>query len=289
MRKPLIMLQNYSELVKIKLSLLVWLSSLTGFFLADGRSFHFLLFLSFSLGSLFVIGGANVFNEIIEIKEDAVMSRTSRRPLPSGRMEVAEAFIFGVCLALSGLLILAFTVNLLTGFLASLALVLYVFVYTPSKKIGSWCIAAGAVPGALPAMMGPAAVQDHISPLAWLLFGIVFFWQFPHFFAIAWLSKEDYEKAGFRIFPVPQNERLIAYEILICSCVLVGVSPLLTFTHVTGASYFIGSLILSSLLLIYALRFWLKLSKPLAGQLMRAALVYLPFLFVLMVLDKVGH
>ena len=289
MSKGLAKFRDYSELIKLKLSILVWLSSLVGFFLAPGSDFRLFLFLPFSVGSLLVIGGANAFNEVLEVNQDALMSRTSRRPLPSGRMKLWEGFAVAFLLVFSGLMILGFAVNGLTCFLAFSAFVLYVFAYTPAKKMGPWCIAVGAIPGALPAMMGSAAAQNSITPLGWLLFGIVFFWQFPHFFAIAWLAKEDYEKAGFRIFPVPQNERLVAYEILICSCILVALTPLLTFTRATGPSYFLGSLILSGLLFVYALRFWFKLSKPIAGELMRAALVYLPFLFVLMILDKGGH
>lgn len=285
-RRTAELLGDYASFIKLKLSLLVLFSGMVGFFLAS-KGWNLPLFLAFTLGSLGVIGGANAFNEIIERREDALMRRTAGRPLPSGRMTAAHACAFATAVTLSGVAILGFLVNPVTALLAAIAFVIYVFAYTPAKKIGPWCTLVGAIPGAIPAMMGPAAVQQAITPLAWLLFGIVFLWQFPHFFAIAWLVRDDYRRAGFRILPVPQNERLVAYEVLFSSCLLVAVSPLVALIGHAGVSYFVGSLALSLLLFAYAVRFWFKLAAPQAGQLMRVALAYLPFLFILMLIDKV--
>jgi len=282
-------IQDYASFVKLKLSLLVLFSGVVGFLMASGSKINPPVLTAFVFGSFFVIGGANAFNEIFEQKEDALMNRTCMRPFPQKRISLVEAYVLATSITLLGVFVLSFWVNLLVPLLAVLAFLLYVFAYTPAKKLGPWCTVIGAIPGAIPAMMGPAAVEKSITPLGWLLFSIVFLWQFPHFFAIAWLVREDYQKAGFRIFPVASNERLVAYEILFCSSALVAISPLVSLMNQAGTSYFFGSLFLSLLLFAYAIRFWFRLSKPMAGKLMRMALAYLPFLFLLMLLDRVNR
>ncbi len=286
-QRAVLKLKDYALLLKLRLSLLVLFSTLVGFWLASPSQMDLWLLAKLALGAFLIIGGANAFNEIIERNPDALMKRTAIRPLPSGRMGLREAWGIALLSSISGILILSLGVNGLTALLALTAFCLYVFAYTPLKRIGPWCVFVGAFPGAIPAMMGPVAIHHAITPLSWFLFGIVFLWQFPHFCAIAWVAREDYERAGFKVLTHPENPLFTAYQILLFSCALVGVSPLLTLMHHAGTYYLIGSLCLSLLLVTYALVFWFNHSRSYARQMMGMALLYLPLLFILMILDKV--
>lgn len=279
-------LKDLALFIKLRLSLLVLFTVSIGFWLASPRGLNMPLFGWLCLGSFLIIGGANAFNEILEREPDALMRRTAIRPLPSGRMNLRQAWAIAFSFSMAGFLILFFAVNSITALLALCALALYIFGYTPLKKYSPWCVLAGAFPGAIPAMMGPAAVHNAITPLGWMLFGIVFLWQFPHFCAIAWVAREDYAKAGFKVVAHPRDARFTAYQILLGSLALLGFSPLLAITRHTGPSYFLGAVLLSFLLLSYALLFWLRLSQAFAKKVMGAALVYLPLLYMLMLMDK---
>lgn len=278
--------KDYLLFVKFKLSLLVLSSTLVGFWLASDVV-NFSLFYRLALGMFLVIAGANAANQILERKTDALMRRTALRPLPSGRMTVVEGIVFTAVVAPLGFWILHQGVDARVAWLALIAFVLYVLIYTPMKKVSPWCVLVGAFPGAIPAMIGPVAVHHTVTPLSWLLFGIVFLWQFPHFCAIAWIAREDYQKAGLKVLACPKNVYFSAYQILLFSCALLGVSPLMTFFRQAGTYYLIGSVSLSLLLLTSALLFWFKPTNILARRVMGTAILYLPFLFLFMILDKV--
>jgi len=282
------MLRDLSLLIKMKLSLLVLSSALIGFWLASSHPMNLGLFSVFGLGTFLVVAGANAFNEVIERDFDRLMVRTASRPLPAGRMSVRHGVAIALLMTICGLFLLAYNVSLEVAILAFIASALYLFFYTPMKRISPLCVLIGAVPGAIPAMMGPAAALHAITPLSWLMFGIVFFWQFPHFCAIAWLAKDDYKQAGFKMLAEPADTRFTAYQILLFSGALMMISPLLTVMRHTGVYYFVGSLFLGIILMAYAFFFWFSLSKTRARQLMSVAMLYLPFLFVLMILDKVN-
>lgn len=278
--------KDFAQLIKMRLSLLVLLSVLAGYWLALRSGFSPALFLELAFGSFLLIGGANGFNEILETKQDALMKRTAVRPLPSGRMERKKAWVIASFLTLTGIFLLT-QVNFLTAFLAVLAFSLYLFGYTPLKKRSSWCVLIGAVSGAIPALMGAVAVQNAVTSLGLLLFSLVFFWQFPHFFAIAYLAQEDYKRAGFKVLPFPENSRFTAYEILLGSLVLLGLSPLLALWNQAGLYYFWGAIFLSIFLLISAWFFFYYLTLPYARRVMGATLLYLPLLYAFMIFDKV--
>ena len=192
-----IRLADLAELTKPGITLMVVLTAGLGFLLAEQESLSFLLLVHTLIGTGLVSAGASALNQVIERETDALMRRTAQRPLPAGRMDPDVALLFGVALAVAGLAELALAVNLLTALLGAVALAGYVFVYTPLKRVSSLATIIGAVPGAIPPMMGWSAVRNEIDLAAWVLFGILFFWQMPHFLAIAWLCRDDY--AGRRL------------------------------------------------------------------------------------------
>ncbi len=280
-------LSDYLALSKARLSLLVLCSGLVGFWLASGSSPDLAKLSFFGAGALLVIAGANAFNEIAERYQDRLMERTARRPLPAGRMSVREAAVAASLMSATGLAVLAWSTNLLTTALALLALVVYVFIYTPLKRVTHWSTFAGAVSGAIPTLMGWAAVNNALAQPAWILFGILFLWQFPHTWAIASTYGEDYRRAGYRVLPLVDVTGLRTRLQTILFCVaLIAVSVLPGLTGVAGQLYLVGAIALGVVLLGYGVRFGCGRSRKFAIQLMAATLVYMPVLLTLLVLDK---
>ncbi|MGO9200994.1 MAG: heme o synthase [Limisphaerales bacterium] len=225
-------------------------------------------------------------NNYIERNLDAKMSRTRDRALPAGLIEPVKALISGVSLVLFGVFLLVPAANLLTGFLVLLAAFLYVLVYTPLKRITWLNTTFGAVPGAIPPMAGWAAATGRIDPGAWVLFAILFAWQHPHFFAIAWMFRDDYRAAGFKMLPVvePSGRRTFRQTVGF-SVLLIGVSLLPTAIGLTGPFYFCGALVLGFVMLAAALRFANQGGAADARRLLRVSILYLPLLLLLIVLD----
>ena len=282
-------LSDYLVLSKARLSLLVLCSGLVGFWLASGSSPDLVRLSFFGAGALLVIAGANAFNEIAERYQDRLMERTARRPLPAGRMSVREAAVAASLVSAAGLAVLAWSTNLLTTALALLALVVYVFIYTPLKRVTHWNTFAGALSGAIPTLMGWAAVDNSLGQPAWILFGILFLWQFPHTWAIAATYGEDYRRAGYRVLPLVDVTGLRTRLQMIFFCVaLIAVSVLPTLTGVAGLLYLIGAIALGVVLLGYGVRFRDGRSRKPAIQLMAVTLVYMPVILMLLVLDKQG-
>ncbi|MBI4481405.1 MAG: protoheme IX farnesyltransferase [Acidobacteria bacterium] len=282
-------LTDYMMLVKARLSLLVLSTAVVGFWLASRGAMELGLLARFGLGTFLVIAGANALNQVFERDQDALMRRTASRPLPAGRMGVQEALLAAISMSILGLLVLIFTVNFLTGSLAFLALASYVFAYTPLKRRSIWCTFVGAFPGAIPTLMGWSAARNELGLLSAVLFGILFLWQFPHFWAIAWVYREDYVRANFRVLPVvdPTGQRTGRQVIGYCLG-LLAINPLLTLMDLTGTVYLFGALVLGLMLLTYGIRLKLDPCRRAAGQLMAVAMLYLPLLLALMVLDKSG-
>lgn len=283
-------LSDLFELVKPGITLMVVLTAGLGFLLAEreGLSFSFVLLVHTLLGTALVSGGASVLNQVLEQDIDARMRRTAGRPLPAGRMAPDAALLFGVGLGVAGLLELALAVNLLTALLGAVALAGYVFVYTPLKRISSLATVIGAVPGAIPPMMGWSAVRDQLDPAAWVLFGILFFWQMPHFLAIAWLCREDYAKAGLPMLPVVDPAgRQTAHQAVLYGAVLVPLSLLPSLMGLMGEIYFLGALVLGLAYLAACGAFARTRSTSGARWLMLVSVFYLPALLLVMLLDRV--
>src|SRR5215813_8310174 len=246
----------YLELTKPRILLMVLVTTAFGFLLGGGTRSSAVLLLFTLLGVGGATGGAAVLNNYLERDFDAKMVRTRGRALPAGLIEPLRALSFGVGLVLTGVLLLAAAVNLIAGFLVLLAAFLYVMVYTPLKRITWWNTTFGAIPGAIPPMAGWAAATGHVGAGAWALFAILFAWQHPHFFAIAWMFREDYRAAGFKMLPViePSGRQTVRLAVGF-SVLLIGLSLIPTLIDMAGWLYFFGTLLIGLLMLMVALSF----------------------------------
>ena len=282
----------FSELVKLRLTTLVLITTLVGFYVGlnseSGGLAQNLAKLGLTLlGTGLLAAGAAILNQYLERDHDARMERTARRPLPSGAIGAEAALLLGGACSVVGLLVLAAWVNLLVAVLGAVTLVTYLFIYTPLKRKSEWNTVIGAIPGALPPLMGWAAARGGVDPLGWTLFGILFFWQMPHFMAIAWMYRDDYEKAGFVMMPsaagggARTGRQAISHTFFLC------IASLMPFTmKLAGAVYVSGAVLLGGLFLWAAIRFSRQLTRQSARVLFFASIIYLPLLLGLMVVDK---
>jgi len=288
-----LLLQDYAELTKSGVTTLIIMTAWCGFFFAakqagvswlTWRLFHALL------GIGLVSSGTAALNEVIEHNVDRHMKRTSHRPIPAGRMSVMHGAAVGLLMTIGGSLYLTLLTTALAGVLTFLTAVVYLALYTPLKRVSPVCTAVGALPGAMPGVLGWAAVQGRLDWGALVLFAILFLWQFPHFFSIAWLYRDDYAQGGIRMLPVVDPDgRSTARRIFLYSLVLVPASMLPTFLGMSGRVYLFGAAILSLSLLYFGARlafFKMPLasgpSKLRARHLLQATVFYLPLLFALM-------
>lgn len=279
---------DYVALAKPRLNILVVASALAGYAMAGGAAARAGLLLATVIGTALVASGASAFNQIIERDEDALMRRTRLRPLPDGRLQSREALVVATVMAVSGLVVLAVGANLLSALVAFTTLVTYAVIYTPLKRHTSFATVIGAIPGALPPMIGWAAAQDALATGAWVLFGIVFLWQLPHFLAIAWIYREDYARAGFPMLPVIEPDgRSTARQSVVYAAALLPLSLAPTLIRMAGTAYFIGALALSVLFVMLALKFARTRSIPDARRLFFGSIIYLPLLWMLMIADRV--
>jgi len=240
------------------------------------------------IGTALVAGGASAYNQILERRTDALMQRTRRRPLPDGRLQIAEALIFATALSSLGLATLATAVNGLSALVALATLVSYVAIYTPLKLVTSFATVIGAIPGALPPVIGWAAARGDLSRGAWLLFGIVFLWQLPHFLSIAWMFRDDYARAGFPMLPVLEPDgRSTGRQTIIYAAALVPLSLAPTLIGLTGRAYFTGALALAAIFTALAVKFGLSRSRADARRLFFGSIIYLPLLWILMIANRV--
>jgi protoheme IX farnesyltransferase len=266
---------------------LVLVTTALGYFLG-GHGFHNIWRLTVTLfGAGMVCAGAAVLNHYIERDSDAKMNRTKNRPIPRGIIEPNHALLFGTNLVLTGVLILCTEINLLTAFLSLLTAFLYILVYTPMKKISWLNTTIGAIPGAIPPMGGWAAASGQIDPGAWILFLIMFIWQHPHFYAIAWIFKDDYRQAGFKMLPVVEPEgRSTFFQAVAYSLILIPISLVPTMIGMSGKIYFWGALVCGLMLLYFSRSLQTAKSTAMAYQLLRASVIYLPVLLFLIVIDR---
>lgn len=275
-------------LTKPRITALVLVTTGVGLYLATPGVLDGTLLVHTLLGTALLAGGTNALNQYAERGPDARMKRTRDRPIPSGRLAPGTALAFAAGISAAGALYLALAVNALTALLGVAALVMYVFLYTPLKRRTWWCTVVGAVPGAIPPMMGWAAVRGDLDVVAWILFGIVFLWQLPHFYAIAWIYRADYAEAGFPMLPVVDADgSRTGRQIVASTLALVGVSVWTSVLGLTGALYLVGAVALGVVFLGFGLRLAGHRSSRSARRLFLASVVYLPVLLWLMVLDKV--
>lgn len=277
----------YSELMKPNILTLVLVSTVLGYFLGGNGIDSWMRLGLVLIGTALTAGGAGALNHYLERDSDKLMERTKNRPLPAGIIPPPNALMFGIILVLVGTVLLVTKINLLTGFLSILTSFLYILVYTPVKKITWLNTSIGSIPGAIPPMGGWAAATGELETGAWILFAIMFLWQHPHFYAIAWICKEDYAKADFKMLPViePDGKRTIR-QIFWHLLLLIPVSIMPYFIGSSGNVYLIGVVILTGLFFISAIPMYRDKSNNSARLLLRASVIYLPILLILIIVDK---
>jgi len=278
----------YSELFKARLTFLVLLTTLVGFYVGFQGPMNYLLMLHAVLGTALMAAGASALNQFWERPYDARMRRTRDRPLPSGRMQPQTALVVGCLCALVGLLYLALAINPLTSLLGTCSLLSYLFVYTPLKRVTWLNTAIGAIPGGLPALMGWTAARGSLAVEGWALFGILALWQIPHFMAIAWIYREEYERAGFKMLPSvdPEGKRTGRQAVShTLALLLVSLYPFVS--RLAGPVYLASALALGALFAWQAFVFARELTIPQARRLFFISILYLPLLLGMLVLDKV--
>jgi protoheme IX farnesyltransferase len=279
--------RDYVALAKPRLNLLVVASTLVGYAMGYGEPLGFVRVLGLLLGTGFVAGGASAFNQVLERDLDALMRRTRTRPLPDQRLQPVEGILFGIAITLAGLLMIVAASNLLAAGVALATLVIYVAIYTPLKRKSSFGTVIGAIPGALPPIIGWAAIEGRLTPEAWTLFGIMFLWQLPHFLAIAWMYREDYARAGYPMLPVIEPDgRSTGRQAVLYTAALLPLSLAPTLMHMTGVIYFAGALVLGLAFFWLTLRFARTRAMRDARRLFFASIAYLPLLWILMIANK---
>ena len=293
------LLRDYAELMKIRITVMVMITSWAGYYFGAGRAGTTALswkLVYALLGIGLLSAGASALNEVLERDIDALMRRTARRPLVQGRMSSAHGLMAGIGATLLGAALLELLVNPLTGALGLATSVIYLGAYTPMKRLTPWCTFVGAFPGAMPTVLGWTAARGSLDWEALLLFAILFFWQFPHFYAIAWLYREDYERAGVRMLPVVEPDgRSTARSVLLYTFALVAATIAPALVGMTGGIYLGGAIFLGGLYFFAGWRLWsaglsptTASSKKLARHVLLASVIYLPLLFAIMVANATG-
>jgi heme o synthase len=279
-------LRDYLSLTKPEVTLLVLIATGLGCIMASTSTSASALVHAL-VGTALVAAGTATLNHYLERSHDARMRRTANRPLPSGRLAPQEVLRFGLVLSVAGVVYLAAIVNLLTSVIGLLALLSYLGLYTPLKRRTAFCTFIGAFPGAAPVLMGWAAVQNALPREAWLLYAILFVWQFPHFLAIAWIYREDYARAGMLMLPPNDLDgAMIFRQIMVCTTALIPLSLAPALLGMAGKTYLVLALLLGLGFLYFAHRASQHRSKGYAKQLLHVSVIYLPIVYAVMVLDK---
>jgi heme o synthase len=289
--------RDYAELTKLRVTSLIVMTAWCGYFFGAhkaGQSWFSFGLLHALLGVGLVSSGTAALNEVMEHDVDGHMRRTALRPIPAGRMSLAHAMIVGLLMSIGGSFYLAMFTNPLTGLLTFLTSVIYLAAYTPLKRVSAICTFVGAFPGAMPGVLGWTAVRGRLEWGTLVLFAILFVWQFPHFFSIAWLYREDYERGGIKMLPVVEEDgRSTARRILAYSVALIPISLLPSYMGMAGKTYLVGALVLGFAMLYFGIRLaFLNLplatarSKMRARQVLQATVIYLPLLFALMMTNS---
>jgi protoheme IX farnesyltransferase len=282
---------DFKQLTKVGLSLSVVFSSLAGYLLAVEKIDISILIL-LAIGGYLMVGASNAFNQIIEKDTDALMKRTMNRPLPAGRMHVSMAMVIAVSFTIIGLAIL-YSINPKSALFGAISIFLYTSIYTPLKAVTPLSVFVGAIPGAIPFMLGWVAATNAFSIEPGMLFLIQFFWQFPHFWAIAWLQFDEYKKAGFNLMPMGQKNRKAVIQIIIYTVclILVSIIPVL---KITGSFYIypltaVILIFLGGTMLFYAFKLYKHQTNKEARQLMLSSVLYITLVQIIYVVDKFLH
>ena len=290
-------LSAYIELTKPRIILLVLVTAYLGYYLglrSQGSHMEtvdsWLILFYLILGTWATSAGAAVLNQVIERRHDAKMARTKNRPLVIGKISPMNALVFGMVLSLGGYVFLYYLINPLTAWISAATIFLYILIYTPSKRITTWNTIIGSIPGALPPVGGWVAATGSLAPPAWILFGILFCWQMPHFLAIAIIYAADYEKGGFKMLPsiYPESKRT-SYVILFFTVALLITSLGLYILKVAGIVYAVGAALLGVAFFMVALKVIMESNKKNARRLMLASIIYLPLLLIIILIERILH
>jgi protoheme IX farnesyltransferase len=277
--------RDYLELSKSRIVLMVLITTAAGFLFAPGKV-DGLLLLHALLGTALVAAGTNALNQYVERNHDARMHRTRTRPLPAGRITPRAALLFSTAIAVIGTVYLGLAVNWLTAALGAFTLTSYIFVYTPLKRVSTICTLVGALPGAIPPLMGWTAATNHLGTGGWIVFGILFLWQLPHFMAISWLHRDDYARGGFAMLSVrDQDGTAVARQAIFYTLLLVPLSLAPTLLGLTGIVYFIGAAVTGALLLASTIRFAFARDTRNARSLFMISNLYLLTVMLLLVVN----
>jgi protoheme IX farnesyltransferase len=282
-------LKDYQQLMKFTLSFTVVFSSVVCYLLVPGIEFDIQSVLLLFVGGLLVTGAANAINQIAEKDTDAIMKRTASRPLPSGRMTVDEASTFAVVAAVFGIFIIGMWFNWTAAGISGFSLFLYGFIYTPLKKVHSIAVLVGAIPGALPCLIGWAAGDPELGIGGWILFSLQFFWQFPHFWAIAWVTHEDYSKAGFRLLPSRGGPtKYAAVQAILYSVLLIPIGVLPFVFGMTGIVSVVIVALANLAMLWQAIQLFNNMDVASARKVMFGSYIYLPVVLLALLADKMN-
>jgi protoheme IX farnesyltransferase len=280
--------KEYAELTKPRITWLILMSTAIGFYFGHHGAWRLWPIIHVLIGTGLIASGTATLNQWYEREADKKMRRTQGRPIPSGRIEPARAFWFGIALEVVGTLELWWGVNALTSLLGVATILMYLCAYTPMKQKTWWSTTVGAIPGAMPPLIGYAAAANQLTPDAWVLYAILFLWQFPHFYAIAWMYREDYSRAGIQMLPVVEPDGAsTSRQILIYAGLLIPISLMPSWLGMAGALYFVGALALGLMFLYSGVRVAFDRTRPRARQVLLASVLYLPVLYALMVVDAV--
>jgi len=288
-------LSTYIELTKPRITLLVLVTAYLGYYLGlRSQGDHmvslesWLILFYLILGTWATSAGAAVLNQVMERRHDAKMARTKNRPIVMGKISPMNALVFGISLSLCGCVFLYYLINPLTAWISAATVLLYILIYTPSKRITTWNTIIGSIPGALPPVGGWVAATGSLAPPAWILFGILFCWQMPHFLAIAIIYAADYEKGGFKMLPsiYPESKRT-SYVILFFTVALLVTSLGLYILKVGGIVYAVGAALLGVAFFMVALKVIMESNKKNARRLMLASIIYLPLLLIIILIEKI--
>jgi protoheme IX farnesyltransferase len=282
-------LKDYLQLVKPSLSIMVVFSSVVSYLLAPKVvAYNWLMIVLLFAGGMLVTGSANAINQVVEKETDAMMKRTATRPIAAERMSITEGWAFALICGIIGVFVLGYFFNWLSAGLAAFSLFLYAFVYTPLKKVNAVAVLVGAVPGALPCLIGWAAGADELSIGGWALFGIQFLWQFPHFWAIAWVAHKDYSNAGFKLLPSELGPtKYTALQTVIYSLLLIPAGIIPYYLEISGIVSLVIVTIANLFLVIQCFRLYKEMEVKAARRVMFSSYIHLPVVLLALLMDKV--
>ena len=282
-------LKDYLQLIKPSLSIMVVFSSVISYLLAPNVvDYDWQMILLLFAGGMLVTGSANAINQVVEKDTDALMKRTAKRPVAAGRMGVAEGWAFAIVCGIAGVLILGYFFNWLSAGLAAFSLFLYAFIYTPLKKINAIAVLIGAFPGAMPCLIGWAAGANELSLGGWVLFAIQFLWQFPHFWAIAWVAHKDYSNAGFKLLPSEQGPtKYTALQTIVYSLLMMPVGMIPYYIGMSGMTSLIIVMLTNLFLVMQCFRLYKEMNAKAARRVMFSSYIHLPVVLLALLMDKV--